>query len=384
MAALRLHNWHDTDSDVTNIEHLLSVQWKDALEETSTKVAVRTSIFNLVVYTQDECKARQVADDLTRLSGRQPSRSIILVGERANEDTFVDVEARVVSGAGEPGRQLTFHEQVLVIGRGRSAAHLSSVIIPLLLSEIPTYLWWPGQPLFGHRVLHGLLGFADQFVVDSTQFPSPGDGLAQVARLLDLRQGVNDFNWGRLRPWREVIAQFFDGASWLPYLFGISHIQVEFGAGGGDAVRATSSILLLLGWLASHVGWEPESTLDGLVTNNMALAVTKNGRPIEIALRLVDQAPVTAGRLMGITIDSHPAGLPPATFKIVREKDMHNVTVHVCVQDATDITRVVPLDLKTDAELLVDELEQFGTDAQYGTAVEMASRLAGREVWTPT
>jgi hypothetical protein len=53
------------------------------------------------------------------------------------------------------------------------------------------------------------------------------------------------------------------------------------------------------------------------------------------------------------------------------------------VGDESEITRVVALDIKDDPILLADELAAAGHDRLFERVVEMAARIAGREVWVP-
>jgi glucose-6-phosphate dehydrogenase assembly protein OpcA len=344
---------------------------------------VRTSIFNLVIYAQDENAARRLADDLTHFAGRHPSRAVILTGDRTQPVNRVDADVSVYCRFPSPDLPALGYEQVLVKGLGRAADHLASVALPLLVPELPTYLWWPGQPPFGHRVLHRFLTFADTLIIDSAQFDSPGDGFANVAWLSQGTQGVNDFNWGRLTTWREIIAQFFDGPQWQPYAFGVRSLSLDFGSGASDYRQATSGTLLMLGWVASRLGWKPETTLDGVLKGDMTMSILQGDRVVPIQLRLSDRGAEAAGKLMRVELVSQPKGLQPARFVVDRSDDLERVRVTMQIHGDTDIARTVPLDRKTDMQLLADELDLSGPDLLYKEVVDMASRLAGREVWVP-
>jgi glucose-6-phosphate dehydrogenase assembly protein OpcA len=383
MGASTSAEWHGNDVDVATIEKQLSDLWGQVTRADPHMAAVRTSIFNLIVYTKNDEQAARICDNLNQLAKRRPSRAIVIVADRSSERSSVDahaaLECRDQSARGFP----LCAEQVVVTAHGRTADHLASIVVPLLMPELPTYLYWPGQPPFGHRSLHRLLAVADQFIVDSAEFSSPGDGLANLARLCSGRQGVHDFHWSRLTPWRDVIAQFFDGPTWLPYAWSIRSIRVEFGA-GGDAAPATAGLLLLLGWMASHLGWEPETTLDGLITQSTTVSGLAGERVIPIDIRFRESAPESAaGRVLGIEMVAQPKGEPPARFTVQRGEDLQHARICMEVHGGCEITRVVPLALKNDVELLTDELELAGHDRLYEIVVETASRVAGREVWVP-
>ena len=80
---------------------------------------------------------------------------------------------------------------------------------------------------------------------------------AAVKRVCELaeRAYVVDLAWLRSTPWRERIAATFDPPSWRAMLRQISRVEVRH--------RPDSAVsgVLLLGWFASRLGWEPGSLL---------------------------------------------------------------------------------------------------------------------------
>lgn len=379
MAEPTVATWEGIDVDTTVLESRMSQLFSEISNRDSYSGAMRTHIFNLVVYAADAQMFDHVQRSLQGLAHRHPSRAIILCSDRFNPRPSVDASIRVYCH--EPaGIAPLCHEQVLINAHGRAADHLANIVIPLLVAELRSYLWWPGQPPFGHRMFHRMLAVTDQLVVDSAEFASPGDGFANLARLCGRQQGVNDFNWARLRPWRDVITQFFDGPQWAPYAENIRSIRLEFGRRGDPSI-VTSSALLLLGWLAQGLHWEPETTLDNLVTEDVTLAALHGERVIPVDIQFHDHGADSTARLMAVEVVSQPRGDQPARFTVRRTDDLEHACVCTAVHDGPEITRVVSLDLRTDPELLADELDLVGHDFLYERVVDMASRMAGREVW---
>jgi glucose-6-phosphate dehydrogenase assembly protein OpcA len=368
--------------DTTTLETRLTGLWKKLTAKAPDIHPVRTRIFNLVAYGRDQKAADSICRCLDSIRHVHPSRTIVLQSDRLARRSGVDATLTLDCSRVSETVPLCCHERIVLEVHGRAADHLASVVAPLLLPELPTYLWWPGQPLFGHRVFHRLLGVADQLLVDSSQFDSPGDGLADLAAIVHGRQGVNDINWARLTPWREVIAQFFDAPDMQPYIRGIRSLRMEFGRGPGDNSRATASVLLVLGWVAAQLGWEPETTLDQPVSDDISLSVLDGERLIPVELVIRDRGPDAGCRLMGLEISSQPADLEPAAFSVSRSRDLRHLSITTRVAHNEPIRRVVPLAIDDESDLVAEELEVVGKDKLYETVVRSASRMAGREVWT--
>lgn len=375
--------WVGDDVDLTTVDHQINELRKDLSLELEDLSPVVTHVFNLVVYTDSSGLAEQVASDLASVSRRHPSRAIILIADRWQQESPIDAEVRLMCAAGTGGGPPLCFEQVFVTVQGRAADHLASVVVPLLMPEVPTYLWWPGQPLFGHRLFHRLLASADQLVIDSGQFRSPGDGLNDLARLCSGRYGVNDINWARLRPWREIVAQFFDAPQLTPYAYAIKSISIVFGEGEGDYGKSTAGLLLMLGWVASELGMEPETTLDTVATRDVTLSLLQGNSLIDIDVNFRDVGSEMGGRLMSIELGAQTKTGPEAVFVVRRSSDLLHAHVSMRVGTDSEIKRVVALDIKEDPVLLADELAAAGHDHLYERVVEMAARIAGREVWLP-
>jgi glucose-6-phosphate dehydrogenase assembly protein OpcA len=168
---------------------------------------------------------------LEGLAERHPSRTIFLVPEPGKADG-VEAHATVKDFAVGDGREV-LSEVVEIHLRGRAADHPASVVLPLLISDLPAFCRWRGEPTWGSPALSELATVCDRFVVDSNEWT----GLpAAYSCLTDLFGGpaVSDLAWRRTLPWRVRIAELWPGVK------SIRKLRVE-----GPKADA----LLLAGWL---------------------------------------------------------------------------------------------------------------------------------------
>jgi hypothetical protein len=97
--------------------------------------------------------------------------------------------------------------------------HLTAVVLPLLLPELPVFTWWEGTPPFGEEVFDELTSVTDRLIVDSAAFVDPVADLRRLAGVVGaLEPAVTDCAWGRLTPWRELLAAPFSGPQLRPAL----------------------------------------------------------------------------------------------------------------------------------------------------------------------
>ena len=89
---------------------------------------------------------------------------------------------------------------------GERARHPASVIVPLLVADLPVFLRWRGLPEFD-EVFDELIGIVDRLIVDSTEWPNDElpRGYAQLAKRFD-RTGISDIAWERTERWRRELA----------------------------------------------------------------------------------------------------------------------------------------------------------------------------------
>ncbi|HZS94954.1 MAG TPA: glucose-6-phosphate dehydrogenase assembly protein OpcA [Chloroflexota bacterium] len=372
--------WEGTGVDMTDVSGHLADLWSQVSNKNGVG-AVRTHTSNLVVYAGEPDEAKDLEELLRQLAERHPSRTVMVISDRQHPTPSVDARADVYCQQVPSLNAPLCHEQVIVTAHGRAADHPASIVSPLLLPELPTSLWWPGQPLFGHRVFHRLLELASELIVDSGQFNSPGDGFASISRILRSGMRVKDLNWVRLSPWRDIVAGFFDGQVWAPYAYGIRSIRVTFGSGKDASAYITAGTLLLLGWIGCRLEWQPDTTLERPIRGSIAMSVLQGERLIPIDLGFEDRGSEVRGRLTGIEVISQPKGLPPARFRVERTDDARHARATSTIHDGAESSRVVQIEMLSEGDLLAMQLDVTDTQDLYDEAAALAARLAGRELW---
>jgi glucose-6-phosphate dehydrogenase assembly protein OpcA len=228
-----------------DIEQALERQRRDTANGGS--VVVRASVANLVVVTANRAAGQRALAAVEDLGARAPSRCVVLVAEPPEGRPGVRSWARVVHRRPDAGPELVWEE--VVVQTNVHPRHLTAVVLPLLLPDLPVFTWWEGTPPFGEEVFDELTSVTDRLIVDSAAFGDPVGDLARFARTAAvLGAAVSDCAWGRLLPWRELLAAPFGGPPLRDAVGRARWLRV-------DAVEPTAG-LELVGWLASRLGWE--------------------------------------------------------------------------------------------------------------------------------
>jgi glucose-6-phosphate dehydrogenase assembly protein OpcA len=211
---------------------------------------VRASVANLVVVTANRAAGQRALAAVEELGARAPSRCVVLIAEPPEGRQGVRSWARVVNRRPDQGPEVVWEE--VVVQTNVHPRHLTAVVLPLLLPELPVFTWWEGTPPFGQEVFAELTSVTDRLIVDSAAFTDPLADLVRLAGAVGaLEPALTDCAWGRLTPWRELLAAPFGGPHLRAAIDRARRLRV-------DSVEPTAG-LELVGWFASRLGWELES-----------------------------------------------------------------------------------------------------------------------------
>ncbi|UQX02119.1 glucose-6-phosphate dehydrogenase assembly protein OpcA [Streptomyces sp. RerS4] len=270
-------------------------------------------VLTLVVVTDEE-NAYDAVRAASEASREHPCRIIAVIkrsgrGPQRQRQARLDAELRVGSDAGSG-------EIVLLRLHGELTSQAGSVVLPLLVPDAPVVAWWPAEaPADPARDELGAL--AQRRITDAQEAPDPVAALA--GRAATYAPGDTDLAWTRLTPWRSLLAAALDQKP-LP----VTGAAVE-----SEADNASAE--LLARWL--------EDRLKVPVRR-----VTTDG-PVITRVRLE----TTAGE---IRVD-RPAGVL-ATLVLPGWPD-----------------RKVALKIRSQAELIAEELRRLDADEVYASALRV-------------
>jgi glucose-6-phosphate dehydrogenase assembly protein OpcA len=229
--------WIGRDVTVATIGRELS-----SLREATSGVehpVLRTSVMSHIAWVPAGWAEKALAT-LEGLNERHPSRSIILLPEPEAEDDRIDAVASVRTFDVEGLHRAVSTEVVKIWLRGERAYAPSSVVAPLLVSDLPVFLRWRGEPPFGADELDQLVDLADRLVVDSSEWHHLPRAYGRLATLFE-RAACSDIAWRRSLDWRRSLA-----ALW-PEIADVREVTVA-----GPKADA----LLVGGWLRSRLARE--------------------------------------------------------------------------------------------------------------------------------
>ena len=321
-------------------------------------LALRSSVLNMLVVTDEE-SATEVTDSVSKLAGRYPARVVVFIADPEGE-TNVDVGLSAFCHARGGGGAQVCAEQITIHAEGPPASHLESLAGPLLVPDLPVFLWYPGafspsSPEFASMAL-----LADRVILDSAASEDRETCLRQIAALVEdpATPAIGDLQWVGLSPWRSLLADTFGAPERAEELAKIERAEVLYAPGGEN--RA----LLLIGWLASTLGWKPEEA----GRSGGGLNVRFSGPSGDITLDLSPESP--DARLRRIRLYSEEY-----SFQVSRHRELSDVRTTVMRGEDLIAERTVHIGSFDLGVLVGEELGYRGRDEAYEAALRTAVQV---------
>ncbi len=370
-------------------------------------VAARTSVMNLVVITRRMEVAWRAAATIQALTGRHPSRTLLVASADPDGPAWLDAEVQAHCVLPREGAPEICAEMILLKAGGEAGRRLTSLVAPLVIHDLPVTVWWPNEPLLRSPEVHELLEGADRLVVDGSSWT--GDGLARLRELAELsattRLAISDFALDRQSRWREAIASIFDDPDFLPYLPSIRRIAVTYATHDETGEHGSTNVVkpvYHVAWLASRLGLTVTRPLEpvggpgtrgarsasasrapaagrgrtgGRATMGHGLAATlTDGRGhVHVIVRPI-ASPMPSGTTLRVELLAERRG-SELRADVTAEADL----VHVRVwQDGVEVVdRAFGAPRRTDVDLLAQAIEATGRDPVAEGALRAAATLIG-------
>lgn len=369
--------WEADATDIQGIEKALAglrKQYGSAEAAQEGHAGTRNSVANLVVYASTADDAEAATTTLAALAGRHPARTLLIAAD--SDAGGRAIRATVSAACTVQHGQRICYEEIRLHSQGDSGAQLRSIVDPLLISDLPTYLWWTGDPPFRDDAFRALAGLSDRVLFDSARFRYPDVTLARLSRFLDSDErggAVGDLNWNRLASLRELVAQLFDPAQTAALLPNIRRVRIERAA-SSDGLPGTAQSLLLAGWLAARLDWEPGPPGERTFGGASRVKLRHRGRDVVLELRSAPYPAARPGDVQSLQLQADTEG-GMATLTIARSADQQHASTRVQLEGAEPVERSVRYLSPEDAELLGGELDELQPDRAFMEAAEMAGRI---------
>lgn len=385
--------WVEQTSTVSEIEAHLARLWTDQPrgdDRTVTEKGLqhaRASVLNLIVMVPDEWAASRVVETMIGLGVRHPSRAIVLAADPHADGPRLSAAITAHCHLGLDASEPVCYEVVVLTVRGEAAEHLASVVEPLLIHDLPTHVWWPGDPPLVDPIFDQVVEMSDRVVVDSGEF---GDLLRGLRRLTTLRRqsGVGDLAWRRLSWWQELTAEFFDAPRFRRYLPNLNRLVIRYAvptakrrarrapppAKAGEMqprfISPLAGPILYAGWIASRLEWRRNATTLPLTDGRLRLRLEGRHEMVDLQIETVETDALPPGELISVRLRAFGE---TGAAEFIIERSVDEAVVASNADGMTALLRRMPMEQPTESELLAIDLVSEGHDPIYEAALRAAA-----------
>lgn len=384
---------HVTRVDIGAIERELQQLWQEQAREAARtgQAVTRALTLNLVARATEPQLAEQISAMAHELMASHPNRAILALCRPAADTPQIDAWVQANCLLTAPGVPQVCGEQITIDARGAATAQVASLILALLVPDLPVVLWLPGATPFDEPLLPRLIGVLDRLIVDSRELDEPVRGLVRMAAFerdpglptgSARRVTLSDLGWAALTPWRELTAQFFDTRPLLPHLRRIDQVAIDYISAAGPPNPAAG--LLVAGWLASCLGWTPLEDAVRVVGDTLQLKLRRPAlgddpnasRPVLISITPVTGTPDAPAGLAALRLQALDG--VTADFRVARADTAGHVLTTAVIAGHPPLHRLARCAEPALIDLLAAELRLLSRDRTFSAALHMAARFASQ------
>lgn len=233
------------------VDSCLSDLYSRAIEQQDAVPTVKSVLLNLVIYVADPKLADSAEEQASQVLSAVACRAI--VADLASPERSEGASVSVICGISERGDKRLCGEVIRLYAPPGS---VTGAVMPLLLPDVPVYLWVMGEIPTQSEDFTDLLRVASHVIVDTRLAEGVGQSLRAVERLRKGNGGrriVQDLAWVSLHSWREATAQHFDPPAIRHYLTQVTDVNVDY-SGSSKTPLPDSAPLLFASWFMDRVG----------------------------------------------------------------------------------------------------------------------------------
>ncbi|MDE3168407.1 MAG: glucose-6-phosphate dehydrogenase assembly protein OpcA [Acidobacteriota bacterium] len=259
------------------ILHDLAALWVEEGKQGSAGV-LRACSMTLVVMAEESDDASALGETLAALMPEHPARTILVRLRGGSERTLSE---RVYQQCWMPfgQRRQICCEQIELVASDAALGDLPSVLLPLVVADLPVILWCRSPRLSAMPEFGDIARLATKVVLDSAAFGEPEAAIARMAEAQARGMRIADLAWTRVTRWREMLARVFENREMLARLSGVAEVKVDCGA------RHETSAWYLAAWTRNALAAAGLAPAVTVVRNSEAIRVELSGPGLRVALR---------------------------------------------------------------------------------------------------
>lgn len=387
------------------IEQELTNAWRQAADADSAREAaalggaeprVKVTLSNIILCadtTHSNVSPQLVERIIEDLCATHPARFFIVEPNLQADAPPIETAVSSRCVMADSGSHVC-SEEIYIAAAVKGIEPLNNLVLSLLVPDVETITLFFADPcaaegdwprLFAD-VSKELFALSDRVIYDSLLFSDYECGIAQLAAfaggsafdLSPFLQGkYRDLNWRRIKRWRTLLAEQFDGLGFDRRSWRIAEAALSSAIGVPRLIKGfiPSGSLLMIGWFASRLQWKIEDTCRS-DSGSVCLAGKDNNNQ-GVSLRLTASAANVEAELEHLIAISVRASDGKSDIALEIERLIDAPSCRVTIETKAGRTeRILPFAAKPMVELLADDLVSGEPSLDFYDAFKTVNEIA--------
>ncbi|GAB4237267.1 MAG: hypothetical protein Tsb0021_17100 [Chlamydiales bacterium] len=212
------------------------------------------SLFNLILYTEENLSLDYYEDMLKTTIARFPSNIIFIQHHPNSNESFCRTEEKPIKSS--ENSEMTCH-QLIIRTAGNGISKVPFLILPSLVPDLPIYLIWGQDPTKPNDLFAHLYPYIDHLIFDSERaenLTSFAKAVIKKRKKWDCR--IVDMNWARCSGWRIVLRQAYDTKEKIRDLNHSKKIVITYNQQSTNSFQHQEiQAIYLQSWLSTQLNW---------------------------------------------------------------------------------------------------------------------------------
>ncbi|MDZ7371361.1 MAG: glucose-6-phosphate dehydrogenase assembly protein OpcA [candidate division KSB1 bacterium] len=229
------------------IESVFRRFWR-TIAGSDSSALLKAGTLNLVILSKDQSGVQAVQSLLPQIIAHHPGRIIVVSIDPSFPSAEMTATLYAFLQEFVEGHKLIVAEVVFLQTGLQGFERVSGAVLPLLLPDLPVFLWPAARFDRLDESLKPLLRYVDRLVFKTEEtYEKPKEIARVLEEILDQsrHRSVIDLAWLRLAAWREATARLFDRPENLRQLAALHEIEIYYSSG-----KPALAALYTAAWLA--------------------------------------------------------------------------------------------------------------------------------------
>lgn len=334
------------------------------ITETLDKNTLNTCLFNLIIYSPNKERTKELHEILQHLLEKFPCRVIQIekVVDPESEEIKVNASREKIGKNGIPCDVIT------ILASEKMLERVPFIILPNIVADLPVYLIWGEDPTLAAKTLEALQIFSTKLIFNAAWADHLQDFSQRMLIFLKTLQiETMDISWGYFNGFRNLLTEVFNTEEKVDFLRYAKKIVIKY---SGNKPKDNLAAIYLQAFLASALQWKLAAE-EIHHEHQKALCYTYNKNDINVILKEDTLAVNSKGAITQFEV----TGRDGTHYSLCSSKNCSKAVLHITSLESCEMPCTFAItDINRGLNFLKEIFYQTTSDS-YIKTIEMVAKV---------